>query len=441
MTSTAQLSIYEALRKGPTGLTVLPGGNPEYSVFDRRNRPILQRQILSGDIDSDTLLPDLLDYVGTNYYNLFCNLGTGEHAASPVCRRGNPEYARRQAVKRDRLKKILRDSPVSYTSNGSTFSHLFFLTLTIDRRVMSRDEANRFITVDGKGVSRFLARFEKQLDGGYSRVTVKESTKSGYPAVHIILYLDRALKVRYHRKSGSYRPDPSDPYTRKILGSLKNLDDWRSASPLWENGFVDFYAFTEDSMGVKGRSNFVNYITKYITKSLDLRKVEGIEGCTRVSELPEKYRTVVWTILNNLIWNSQIWVVSKAFKDRLRQLEDEERRERAPSGWMYVDTVHRDSQALRDWIGGPFSVSTSGAIRKVQPSPTRRSPSGILHTGTVERSFPHPAPLIPWRQGPEAPCASPAGPRRPPPAGGGARHPLRGAAQRRPNGPERSDGP
>ncbi|MBE6521197.1 MAG: hypothetical protein E7Z68_08910 [Thermoplasmata archaeon] len=63
------------------------------------------------------------------------------------------------------------------------------MTLTIDHSTMSRDEANRFITTKGKGISRFFARLEKVLDGGYSKVIVKESTTSGYPAVHIILHL------------------------------------------------------------------------------------------------------------------------------------------------------------------------------------------------------------------------------------------------------------
>lgn len=62
---------------------ILPGGNPNYSVFDRRNRSLLQKMILDGEVDSDTLLPDVLDYIETNYYNLFCNLDTGKHSASP----------------------------------------------------------------------------------------------------------------------------------------------------------------------------------------------------------------------------------------------------------------------------------------------------------------------------------------------------------------------
>ena len=108
----------------------------------------------------------------------------------------------------------------TYETPSGIFSHLLFFTMTIDHKEMSRDEANHFITTKGKGISRFFTRFEKCIKGGYSKVIVKESTTSGYPAVHVILYLETPLKVRLHRKSGTYRPDPTDPYTESVLRKL-----------------------------------------------------------------------------------------------------------------------------------------------------------------------------------------------------------------------------
>ena len=319
------------------------------SVFDRGNRRQLQEDILSGKVDADTLLPDLVEYVDAEYYNLFANLETGEHSASPVSRRGNPQYAFRQSVKRGRLNKILRKSSISYQSTDGIYSHLFFLTLTIDHKVMSRDEANFYITSRGRGIANFFARLEKTLTDGYSKVIVKESTVSGYPAVHIILHLDRPLKIKYHRKSRSFRPDPTDPYTRTILSRFKNLSDWNSPSPIWDVGFIDIYAFTQEDMGIKGYATPINYIAKYITKSLDLDHVEEFRKCRRVSELPMKYRTAVWTILNSLIWNSHTWVISKAFKDDMQKLEEEA--EKRKGSWMWVDTVHRSNPRLYECMG------------------------------------------------------------------------------------------
>ena len=337
------------------------------SVFDRVNLPALQRGILSGEIDSDSLLPDLVQYIDTEYYNVFLNTETGERSASPVSRRGNPQYALRQSRKKSDLAKIIRNSTISYEHAGHTYSHLLFLTLTIDRRVMGRDEANLFITTRGKGISRFFARLEKHIEGGYSKVLVKESTSSGYPAVHVLLHLDRAIRVTLHRKSNSYRPDPSDPYARNLLGKLKNLSNWNSKSPLWGVGFIDVYAFTSDGLGIKGYANPINYIAKYISKSLDIDKVPELRTCRRVSELPAKYRTAVWTILNNLIWNSHTWVVSRSFKDDLRKIK--ERVDRLKGSWSWLGTFHRDDPRLYELMG--YDV-TSPALDKPPPHSARR---------------------------------------------------------------------
>lgn len=116
------------------------------SVFDTMERSVLQEKVLSGEIDADCLLSDLYDWVQCYYYNLFANLDTGEHRASPVCRKGNAAYTLRQSFKKAMLAKIIKKSTISKETPSGIFSHLFFLTLTIDHKVMSRDEANRFIT-------------------------------------------------------------------------------------------------------------------------------------------------------------------------------------------------------------------------------------------------------------------------------------------------------
>lgn len=112
--------------------------------------------------------------------------------------------------------------------------------------------------------------------------------------------------------------------------------------------FHRLYGFTQDNLGVKGHSNFINYISKYITKSLDLSKVKDVENCHKVSDLPQKYRTAVWTILNNLIWNSQIWIISKAFKGRVKKIE--ERIEKLKSNWMWIDTVSKENPRFYEWM-------------------------------------------------------------------------------------------
>ena len=75
------------------------------SVFDTMERSKLQEKVLSGEIDSDCLLKDLIEWVTLVYYNLFANLDTGEHRACPVSRRGNTAYALRPSFKKSMLAK------------------------------------------------------------------------------------------------------------------------------------------------------------------------------------------------------------------------------------------------------------------------------------------------------------------------------------------------
>lgn len=351
------------------------------SIFDTMERSLLQEKVLSGEIDSDGLLKDLIEWVTLFYYNLFVNLDTGEHHACPVSRRGNAAYALRQSFKKSMLAKLIKKSTISKETSSGIFSHLFFLTLTIDHNEMTRDEANRFITTKGKGISRFFARLEKVLDGGYSKVIVKESTTSGYPAVHIILHLDRPLKIKWHEKSRSYRPDSLDPYTRSILSKLKNLGDWNSKSPIWGAGFIDIYGFTNEHLQMKGYSNLINYIAKYISKSLDLEDIPNLEKYERVSELPEKYRTKVWTVLNNLIWNSQTWVISKSFREDLKNIK--EKIEKLKSRWFYVDTVSVYNPRLYEWLGWELDDLPPHVKSKLDYS-SNSKPRGHLHKSSYQ---------------------------------------------------------
>jgi len=112
------------------------------SVFDKDRRQ-LQVDVRSGPIDPDDLLPDLIEWVEVNYFNLFQNLETREHAACPVAHRGNAAYAHRQSQKKVDLAKILRKASISYKEGKAIYSRLFFLTPTFAHDLMSRDSFDR----------------------------------------------------------------------------------------------------------------------------------------------------------------------------------------------------------------------------------------------------------------------------------------------------------
>ena len=95
------------------------------TVFDTMERSKLQEMVLSGEIDSDYLLKDLVQWVTLVYYNLFANLDTGEHRACPVSRKGNAAYALRQSFKKSMLAKLIKKSTISKETPPDS-SHTFF---------------------------------------------------------------------------------------------------------------------------------------------------------------------------------------------------------------------------------------------------------------------------------------------------------------------------
>ena len=94
------------------------------SVFDTMERSELQDKVLSGEIDSDCLLKDLVQWVTLVYYNLFANLDTGEHRACPVSRRGNAAYAVRQSFKKSMLAKLIKKNLPSLKKSLPDSSHI-----------------------------------------------------------------------------------------------------------------------------------------------------------------------------------------------------------------------------------------------------------------------------------------------------------------------------
>ena len=101
-------------------------------MFDMAHRPKLQADVISGAVDPDDLLPELLEFIGAKSFNLFYNMDTGQRTAAPVARRGNDAYARRQSFKRADLEDLMSGVEVSYRDESGEWSYFIFVTLTFD---------------------------------------------------------------------------------------------------------------------------------------------------------------------------------------------------------------------------------------------------------------------------------------------------------------------
>ena len=83
-------------------------------------------------MDADSLLPELLDFIKEEKFNLFYNADTGQRTAAPVARRGDAAYARRQSFKRAGLEELMSGTTVSYTNESGEWSYFVFITLTFN---------------------------------------------------------------------------------------------------------------------------------------------------------------------------------------------------------------------------------------------------------------------------------------------------------------------
>jgi hypothetical protein len=160
----------------------------------------------------------------------------------------------------------------------------------------------------GQEQNRFKANLTK-IFGSRASVTAKEAQSNGYPAPHILLLLDKPVRVRRHcgKKGLSWRIEENG-----ILEKMRNAWPW---------GFIDVEAVVgSENRKCHGYSTPVNYLAKYLTKHLDLTKYPELAEARTIQEIPNGQRTAVFTHLWNRILRSRDFYVSKAFKDRLNRM-------------------------------------------------------------------------------------------------------------------------
>ncbi|MBR4227032.1 MAG: hypothetical protein IKR86_09790 [Candidatus Methanomethylophilaceae archaeon] len=112
------------------------------------------------------------------------------------------------------------------------------------------------------------------------------------------------------------------------------------------------------AMSARGPDGHLKVLGMSYWRPQSLEGIPDIDKCKRVSDLPMKFCTRVWTILNSLIWNSQTWILSKSFKEDLKKIKEQ----RPPSPWVWVDTVHISNPFLYEWMGWDIRSLPRGTI-------------------------------------------------------------------------------
>jgi hypothetical protein len=282
-------------------------------------------------LDERDMVETFLEWIEEECYVNLINNETGESLEVLSPKRGNPAYARNKRKKASEiyqgLKKLDWDYPVPRARNLVRDTHLLLITLTFDQKATTKEEAWRLLTARGKAFNRFSANMSRTL-GTKATLKVKEATKSGYPAPHILVMLDRPVRAfRYKKK---WR-----------MQSEKVLDRLRRA---WPYGFIDVRAVISSRVGKYG---VVYYMMKYLTKTIG---VNCRNSDSSDSVQWEEERAAVLTHVWNKVFRCRD-VLSKAFKERLNAVRPSRPRTGPKERVWFFFSIDRRISPLR--IGPP----------------------------------------------------------------------------------------
>ena len=290
---------------------------------------------------------------------VFQDKKTGEKVYSPVCRRGNRQYAMKKARQRDLFLEAFRtkelDRQVGSNPNIRETCALL-ITVTFDKKRYTIEEAWGMLSsteIPGSdlktGVLNNLTANLRDIFGPLCKITVKEAQEDGYPAPHLIVLLDNPTTVRLHRGKGGQSWRISDPRTLRRIGkdpALRRLSRIRHAdaislNPIWKYGFLDVQGIVK-GYRFKNRKDAVSYAYKYLTKSLTDDHGRALEGLDSISECGTKsLRISLWGHLCNKSYGLRDITYGRKVKEFLGMLpaENVDEDDTAESRWTFMRTI------------------------------------------------------------------------------------------------------
>ena len=269
-------------------------------------------------IDLDHATKNYFEWLSVGYQLNFSNKVTKDGFSVISPKRGNREYSLKKYKKIRELERSMSGMQFDFSipghRNNIRKTHLLFITLTYAQTI-TREKAWHTITTDGQELNRFKANLTK-IFGSKATITVKEAQKNGYPAPHILILLDKPIKIlRHHGKRG-------------LSWRLANKGLLRRIKGCWSWGYSDVEAIVKGGGGrYRGYSSPIRYLGKYLTKSFDLTELSNGNKIESLNDIPNDRRTHFFTHLFNKIFQSRDIYISKAFKDRLNSNRFEEEKE------------------------------------------------------------------------------------------------------------------
>lgn len=260
-------------------------------------------------INMNNAISSYFSWLSLDTILIFNNSVTGEVFRALGAKRGNRAYARK---KKDLVQKINRgmknlqfDNEIGNLRSINKNCHLWLITLTFDPKKTSMEKAWYLISNMGGQLNRFKADLTK-IFGTKATITVKEAQSNGYPAPHILLLVDRPMRAIRHLGKGGASWRLSE---RQLKDRIERN---------WGFGFVDVEAVVSSSRNkFKGYQTPINYVSKYLTKCMDISKYPELKDVESVESIPKELWTAVYTHVWNKILRTKDFYVSKAFKERL----------------------------------------------------------------------------------------------------------------------------
>lgn len=254
--------------------------------------PVMRKALANGlKINPERLYKDTLEWVQIESIVTIKDVYSDEKLRCQVPRRGNSAYARKYRKKLFDMESQLKGLEFAVQSSKSRSNYcdslLLFFTLTYDRKQTSIQDAWANLTKD---VNNFKKKVRRRLGFGANVLMVKEGTKDGYPAPHLVVLLERPIRcLKWHGKRGDIR---------YIVQSKRLVDNLRDC---WPNGYIDVRAVGPDN-NVDGIP-WYRYIFKYLIKSII---VDG-----KIDSLALKQ--IAW----HKLYRMRPLFVSSSFKDHL----------------------------------------------------------------------------------------------------------------------------
>ena len=300
-----------------------------------------------------------LDWMRDEQMIVFQDKKTGEKVYSPVCRRGNRQYAMKKARQRDLFLEAFRtkelDRQIGNNPNIRETCALL-ITVTFDKKKYTMEEAwgmlssTEIASSDLKtGVLNNLTANLRDIFGPLCKITVKEAQEDGYPAPHLIVLLDNPTTVKLHRGKGGQSWRIFDPHTLRRIGkdpALRRLSrihhtDAISLNPIWKYGFIDIQGIVK-GYRFKNRKDAVSYAYKYLTKSLTDDHGRELEGLDSIFECSTKsLRISLWGHLCNKSYGLRDITYGRKVKEflNMRPAENMSEGDMQESKWTFVRTI------------------------------------------------------------------------------------------------------